>query len=89
MRTYQITSDDNHPMDQFYGFAVYESGGSNAVTVLFKVAASGGALIFPLELAAGESAAIIFPKALPGYGGVYVDVSGTGTLTGVLFGEGE
>jgi hypothetical protein len=64
---------------QFDGFAIYETSGSAAASVTFRDGVVGGNILFPVELAAGESAGIVFPEAMEithASGDLYVVSSG-------------
>lgn len=70
----------------YCGFAVQETGGSNAATVRIYDNASGasGTLIDTVNLAAGGSEARMYDRGLWCENGIYVDVGGTGTVAGSI-----
>ena len=86
MKPFPITPDSNHSgIEDLDGFSIQEDTGGAAKIELRK-AVVGGQVIVYLNLAAGETATIIFPKSVPSEGGVYVkEVSGS--VTGVLLGS--
>lgn len=87
LRPYDITEDSNHSeVDDFGGFSIRETGGAASVTVTFRKAAVGGTIFMEVNLAASESATLVLDKYIPAEGGTYVQTTGTGTITGVLFG---
>jgi len=84
MKPVTITPDSNHAtVDSWWGFSVKEDSGS-AATVEFRKAAVDGTVVWYLNLAAGESASIMFPSAVAMEGGVYVNEL-TGSVSGILF----
>ncbi len=88
MRPTDITEDSNHAgVEVLSGFSMRETGAAAAVTVTFRKAAVGGQVLLEVNLAAGESATFIVPrgKEIPSEGGVYVQTTGTGVLTGVIY----
>ena len=86
MKPTTITPDSNHAgVDVLWGFSIQEDSSAAAVIELRK-AAVDGAVVWYLNLAADESASIVFPKPIPTEGGVYVkEVSGS--VTGLLLGD--
>lgn len=81
-----ITEDANHTgADRLIGFAIKETGSAAAVIELRKLNVTGQ-VIWPINLAADQSAGIFFPKAIASEGGVYVKVV-SGAISGVLFVE--
>ena len=86
MRVQAITPDSNHSaVEKLKGFSIQEDAGA-AASVILKKAASGGDAIWYLNLAADETASIVFgeDEYLSAEGGVYVDEV-SGSVTGVLF----
>lgn len=81
-----ITPGANHAtVVQFDGFSIQEDASAAAV-IEFRKAVVGGQVIAYLNLAADETATIVFPKSISAEGGVYVkEVSGS--VTGVLFSD--
>ncbi len=64
------------------GWSVQEDAAAACIWE-FRKASVTGAVVFYLNLAAGESASIVFPKSVSFEGGVYVkEVSGS--ATGIL-----
>lgn len=83
-----LTPDSLHSsIKRFKGFSIFEDSASTA-TVRFYNGSTGGQLLWVLNLAASQSASVIFPKEeqLPCDAGLYVDEA-TGSVTGVLFGD--
>lgn len=80
---------DNRASDvAFSGFSIAETGGSAAVTVTFRNGTSSGALLHaPVIVPASGLVTVLLPKdvAVTHADGVFVVVSGTGTLSGVLY----
>ena len=85
-RAYDITGDTNHAdVTRFAGFAIRESDGTPAVgAVNFRLGSVSGQIVWPVELAANESAGIFFGGMIASPDGVYVEVV-SGTISGVLF----
>ena len=76
----------NHSsVEQWDGFSVKEDA-SAAASIEFRKAVVGGQVLWYLELAADESASIMFPKSISAEGGVYVKEV-AGSITGVLFSD--
>lgn len=76
-----------HDVD-FTGFSVAETGGSATVTVTFRDGTSSGALLHaPVIVPASGLVTVVLPVdvAVTSSAGVWVAVSGTGTLSGVLY----
>lgn len=69
---------------EYGGYVVVETGGSNAATVRIydHASAASGTLIGAANLAAGGSADVALNKPVRVSNGIYVDVGGTGTVTG-------
>lgn len=80
------TSNANHTaVTRFAGFSIRESAATAApAAVNFRHQTSTGQILFALELAANESAGIVFPSRMPAPSGVYVEVV-SGTVSGVLY----
>lgn len=70
----------------YCGFAVQETGGSNAATVRVydNASAATGTLIDTVNLAAGGSETRMYDRGLWCENGIYVDVGGTGTVAGSI-----
>lgn len=69
---------------QFDGFAIYETAGASA-SVVFRDGAVGGAILWPVKLAANESAGIVFPEAMQILATTgYLYVVTTGAVDGVV-----
>lgn len=81
-----ITGDSNHTaVTRFAGFSVRESAGSPAAAAVnFRRLNGSGQILWILELAANESAGIIFPGYMDAADGVYVEVV-SGTISGEIF----
>ena len=83
-----ITDDTAHAVP-FWGFSLSETAGSASVTVTFKDGVTGGAILLPpFIIPAGGNVTVFFPGQVAvedASDSVYVDVTGTGTLSGVLF----
>ena len=70
----------------FYGGCFYESGGSNAKTVtIHDGTAASGTVIAHIVLAASGVTNLNIANGIQVLTGIYVDVSGTGTLGGSIF----
>ena len=70
----------------FYGGCFYESGGSNAKTVtIHDGTAASGTVIAHIVLAASGVTNLNIANGVQVLTGIYVDVSGTGTLGGSIF----
>ena len=83
-----IITDDSALDVPFWGFSLTETAGSASVTVTFKDGVTGGAVLLPpFIIPASGNVTVFFPGqiATEHDDGVYVDVTGTGTLSGVLF----
>ncbi len=82
-----IAANTNHTgVTRLGGFSIRESAATAApVSVNLRLATATGQILFPLELAANESAGIVFSGHISAPGGVYVEIVGTGTIEGVLF----
>jgi len=81
-----ITADTNHTaVVRFAGFTIRESAGTPAVAAVnFRDETVSGQILWVLELAANESAGIVFPGHVSTASGVYVQVV-SGTVSGTLF----
>ncbi len=88
MQVIDITVDTNHAAaENFVGFSIHESDGTPAVAaVTLRKAAVDGQILAHIELAANESATLVFPRILSAEDGVYVQVV-DGTISGVLYHE--
>jgi len=72
---------------QLYGILVRESATTPAAaTVLVRNGGATGDVVVPVELAANESKAIVFPHPVRFPGGVYVDVA-AGEVEGSVVGQ--
>jgi len=70
----------------FYGGCFYESGGSNTKTVtIHDGTAASGTIIAHIVLAASGVTNLNIANGVQVLTGIYVDVSGTGTLGGSIF----
>ena len=70
----------------FYGGCFYESGGSNAKTVtIHDGTAASGTVIAHIVLAASGVTNLNIANGVQVLTGIYVDVSGSGTLGGSIF----
>ena len=70
----------------FYGGCFYESGGSNTKTVtIHDGTAASGTVIAHIVLAASGVTNLNIANGVQVLTGIYVDVSGTGTLGGSIF----
>jgi hypothetical protein len=70
----------------FYGGCFYESGGSNTNTVtIHDGTAASGTVIAHIVLAASGVTNLNIANGVQVLTGIYVDVSGTGTLGGSIF----
>jgi hypothetical protein len=71
----------------FDGFSISETGGSDTVTVSFLDSTSSGDLLHaPVIVPAGGLVTVVVPLPVAVSGGsVYVAVSGSGTLSGVIY----
>lgn len=82
-----ITDDSAHDLD-LLGFSLAETGGTAAVVVELRDGSATGALLHaPITVAASGLVTAVFPRqvATANAAGVWVAVSGTGTLSGVLY----
>jgi len=79
-----VTVDSNHTAaPDLVGYSFEEDAGA-AAQIELRVAAVGGAILAHINFAANESVTVMFPKALPSQGGVYVkEVSGS--VTGEIY----
>lgn len=70
---------------KFWGFSVHETAGAT-VAVEFRDEDASGQILWTLDLAANQSASIVFPRAVyAASGDIHVKVTGDGTLAGVIF----
>jgi hypothetical protein len=85
MQVQTITANAGHSaVENWRGFSVKEAAGTPAVaSVTFRDGNGAGQILFELELAADESASIVFPDRIL-VRQVYVEVT-AGTISGVLF----
>lgn len=81
-----ISADSNHTgVTRFAGFSVRESAGTAAAAAVnFRRLDATGQILWVLELAANESAGIVFPGNMSAPDGVYVEVV-SGTVSGEIF----
>lgn len=78
-----IVDDSAHSGD-FHGVSVAETGGAASVTVELRDATVGGQLLVaPIIIPASGHVSVMFGGQLASTS-VYVNVTGTGTLSGVL-----
>ncbi len=79
-----ITANANHTaVSRLGGFSIRETAGA-AADLNLRLATATGQILFVLELAANESAGIVFPGHISAPGGVYVEVT-SGAIAGVLY----
>ena len=87
MRSTRITPDVNHPgITLWRGFAVREDAAGTAV-INFRLGSVTGDILFPLNLAADEAAAIFFggdDDAIESAAGIFVEEV-SGSITGTLY----
>ena len=87
MRPTAITPDVNHPgVTLWRGFAVREDAAGTAV-INFRHGSVAGDILFPLNLAANEAAAIFFgggDDAIEAANGIFVEEV-SGSITGTLY----
>lgn len=86
MRTQSITANSNHSaVERLMGYSIRENAATPApATVRLRRASATGDILAVLELAANESATLVFNEFMYSEGGVYVEVV-AGTIEGVLF----
>lgn len=74
------------PQGLYAGFSLRETGGTNPVTVRIfdNASAASGTLLDTVRLAANESARIIYDGGIMTAAGIFVEVSGTGTVEGSI-----
>jgi hypothetical protein len=86
MKSLDITADTLHAAAVLLkGFSMYESGGTSPAIVVFRNGGVGGQILATVPLAADEGATLQYDQYLTAEDGVYVQVTGGGTLTGVLY----
>ena len=71
-------------VDSIYGgFSVRETGGVAAATMkIYNGASAAGTLLETVALNPGESRSEYYPEGVSAQKGIYVDVSGSGTIEG-------
>lgn len=82
-RSTDMVSGTTHYVS-FDGFSAYESSGLASIVVNFRDENSSGQIMFALPLGAGEGATIFFPDKMDTKR-VYVEVVGSGSVSGVLY----
>lgn len=85
LKSHVVTGDANHPaIGELAGFAIVASG---ATSINLREASDSGRIVFPLEIADGEVAAVFFPEhvGLRCEGGCFVEVVSGAVDRGVLY----
>jgi hypothetical protein len=86
LKSTDITPNSAHVVE-FHGYSIRETGATDDVSVTFRDGTVLGQILAVAEIAAGRSASWELSERIDADAGlgVYVEVTGTGTLEGVLY----
>ena len=69
----------------FYGGCFYETGGDTATATVHDGTSASGTVVAYISLASGGVTNLNIANGVQGVTGIYVDVGGSGTVSGSIF----